>query len=118
MTTYYVDATNGNNSNNGTSSGTAWQTIAKLNGTTFQPGDTILLKRGETWREAWSFQGNGANGNLITIDAYGTGGNAPLISGTDILTGWTLNSGSIYQVSYTNAITTNLLIEDNVIATK
>jgi hypothetical protein len=36
--TYYVDATNGNNSNNGLSMSSAWKTIAKVNASRFNPG--------------------------------------------------------------------------------
>jgi len=45
--TYYVDATNGRDPNNGTSELTPWKTIAKVNASRFQPGDQILIKRGE-----------------------------------------------------------------------
>jgi len=37
-TTYYVDATNGNDGNNGTSESTPWKTIAKVNASRFNPG--------------------------------------------------------------------------------
>ncbi len=50
-TTYYVDATNGNDSYTGTSESAAWKTIAKVNASSFSPGDNILFKRVETWRE-------------------------------------------------------------------
>lgn len=46
-TTYYV-ANNGDDDNNGTTSDTPWQTIAKVNGETFSPGDGILFKRGDS----------------------------------------------------------------------
>ena len=49
MTTYYVDATSGNDGNDGLSPGDAWQTITKINSESFLPGDEILFKRGETW---------------------------------------------------------------------
>ena len=49
--TYYVYATNGNDANNGLSEVTPWQTIAKINTSKFLPGDQILFKRGEVWRE-------------------------------------------------------------------
>jgi hypothetical protein len=45
--TYYVDATNDNNSNNGLSMSSAWKTIAKFNDPRFDPGNQILFKRGE-----------------------------------------------------------------------
>ncbi len=116
MATYYVDNLAGKDANAGTSPGAAWKTVAKLNGFTFSAGDTILLKRDCLWREMWTLANSGSAGNVITIDAYGAGNN-PQIAGTDVLTGWTLNSGSIYQANYTNAITTRLLIQDGIIAT-
>jgi hypothetical protein len=48
---YYVDATLGNNARDGQSEANAWQTIAKVNASNFLPGDSILFKCGETWRE-------------------------------------------------------------------
>jgi len=45
--TYFVDATNGNNSNNGLTMSSAWKTIAKFNDPRFDPGNQILFKRGE-----------------------------------------------------------------------
>jgi len=49
--TYYVDATNGNDANNGTSELTTWKTIAKVNASKFNPGNQILSKRREMWRQ-------------------------------------------------------------------
>jgi hypothetical protein len=48
---YYVDATNGNDKNNGLSLSTAWKTIAKVDGSRFNPGDQILSLRKEAWIE-------------------------------------------------------------------
>jgi len=73
---YFVDATLGIDANSGRSPSSAWQTISKVNGETFSPGDYILFNRGETWvgeaqslRLTWS----GAPGSPITFGAYGTG---------------------------------------------
>jgi parallel beta-helix repeat protein len=87
--TYYVDAQRGNDSNNGTSASTAWKSISKLNQTTFRPGDTILLRRGQVWREQLNLQSSGETQRLITLDSYGEGG-LPEISGADVLpeAGW------------------------------
>lgn len=83
MATYYVDATNGDDGALGTSEGTAWKTIGKVNGSAFAAGDSVLFKRGETWTGtrllvAWS----GALGNPITFGAYGSGAR-PFIDGDD-----------------------------------
>jgi len=83
MTTYYVDATNGDDGAAGTSEGTAWKTITKVNAAALVAGDSVLFKRGETWTGTrllltWS----GALGNPITFGAYGSGAK-PIIDGND-----------------------------------
>jgi hypothetical protein len=79
-TTYYVDATNGNDSNNGTSQATAWKTISKVNSSGFIPGDNILFKRGEIWIEQLIIPSSGNSTDSITFGAYGSG-DKPLIRG-------------------------------------
>jgi len=86
-TTYYVDATNGNDFNNGLSPETAWKTISKVNSMDFKPGDTILFKRGEIWREQLIVPSSGTEGRPITFGAYGEG-EKPKITGADIVTNW------------------------------
>ena len=71
--TYYVSSSTGSDSNSGTSSSAAWKTIAKVNGQTFQPGDAILLKRGDVWNESLVPTSSGSAGSPIKFDAYGTG---------------------------------------------
>ena len=95
--TYYVDATSGNNSNNGLSTGLPWKTIAKVNSFSFSPGDSILFKKGETWRETLIVPSSGSAGNVITFGAYGSGAN-PIITGSTSVTGFA-QSGSIWDVT-------------------
>lgn len=71
--TFYVDATNGNDNNDGTSPETAWQSIEKVNNTTFFPGSQILLKAGESWTGMLWPKGSGAEGSPIILSSYGTG---------------------------------------------
>ena len=71
-TQYYVDATSGNDANDGLTPATAWQTIAQVNGTTLLQGDTVSLLCGETWNETLSINGtNGGVGLPITVNGYG-----------------------------------------------
>src|ERR1017187_2398343 len=74
-TTYYVSncGTIGNDSNNGTTTSTPWLTIAKVNGRSFSPGDSILFESGCTWREQLNPPSSGSAGNLIAFGAYGSG---------------------------------------------
>jgi parallel beta-helix repeat protein len=94
--TYYVDSIAGLNTNNGTSSSTPWQTIAKVNSSTFSPGDNILFKAGDTWREELMPPSSGASGTPITFGSYGSGVQ-PVIDGLNVVasSSWTSTTTSI-----------------------
>jgi len=98
---YYVDATGGNDSWNGNypsyegGVNGPWQTIAKVNGENFVPGDTISFKAGEVWYEQLTVPNSGVMGSPITFNSYGTG-DKPLINVSEIITGWSVHSGNIY----------------------
>ena len=50
-TDYYVDYSGGNDSNNGTTTETAWKTTTKVkNYTLFSASDNVYFKRGEKWQ--------------------------------------------------------------------
>ena len=95
--TYFVDATGGSDSNNGLSTGLPWKTIAKVNASSFSAGDSILFKKGETWRETLIVPSSGSAGNVITFGAYGSGAN-PIITGSTNITGFA-QSGLIWDVT-------------------
>jgi parallel beta-helix repeat protein len=85
--TYYVDSTDGSDSNPGTQAD-PWKTIAKVNSTTLTPGQSVGFKRGGLWRETLQPGQSGTAGNPITFGAYGAGAN-PIVSGADIVSmGW------------------------------
>lgn len=79
-TTYYVDYTKGNDGNAGDGPSSAWRTLDKVNSTTFQPGDQILFKAGQSWNGQLWPKGSGAEGTPIVIGQYGSG-NKPVING-------------------------------------
>ena len=99
---YYMDATDGNDLNNGLSKATAWKTINKVNKSSFSPGDYILFKRGDTWREKLYNFSSGTPGNPITFDAYGSG-NDPVILGSSEVIGvssdWTYEGDNVWNRS-------------------
>jgi len=70
--TYYVDADDGNDAANGRSASAAWRTLAKVNGSPLVGGDTVLLKRGDTWR-GQLVPHSGEPNAPITYAAYGRG---------------------------------------------
>jgi len=107
-TIYYVDATNGSDSNDGKSEGAAWKTLDKVHTSgPYDPGDQILFKRGETWEETILHASkhcqvyvdySGVSGNPITFGAYGTGDKPKLLASLDLSdTGdWTEHSTNIW----------------------
>lgn len=94
---YYVD-TAGNDSNNGLSPETAWETITKVNSSSYVPGNKILFKSGQTWRGSINPSTSGKDGKYITYGSYGTGAK-PMISAntyTNSNLTWVLRNNSIY----------------------
>lgn len=90
--TYYVDATSGNDLNTGDSPSSAWKTISKINSFTFFPGDSILFKRGDEWKETLIIKQSGTEAEKIYYGAYGSG-SLPIINSELI------RSNSIYLSS-------------------
>jgi parallel beta-helix repeat protein len=113
--TYYVNAIGGNDSNNGLSTNNAWKTISKVNGSTFVAGDSILFKRGETWREKLTVPSSGSVGSPITFGAYGDGA-LPIISGADLVTTWTSYTTNVWQAALITQ--PNQVFFDNIRGTK
>ena len=74
---YYVDSTNGSDSNDGLSPATAWRTVGKVNDSMyrFDPGDSILFRRNRSFsgQGRLDIEASGSAGNDIVFGAYGTG---------------------------------------------
>ena len=82
--TYYVNATGGRDTNSGTTEGTAWKTIGKINSVNFTSGDTIKFKRGHTWTDATLTLNSTRLGTSgITVEDYGIGAK-PRIDGNSV----------------------------------
>lgn len=101
-TTYYVSPS-GNDNNNGTSILSPWRTIQKVDQSAyiFQPGDIILFQRGGVYNGQFTAGISGVVNNPITIADYGTGP-LPIISGTKLVTNWTLHQGNIWKATLTS----------------
>ncbi len=94
-TNYYI-SNNGYDDNNGNSPEKAWKTISKVNSTTFEAGDSILFKRGGTWREELVIKNSGTAQNYIIYSAYGTG-SKPRILGSNRSETWSLAQTNIWK---------------------
>jgi parallel beta-helix repeat protein len=90
--TVYFVANSGNDATGNGRVNKPWQTVSKINGLTFQPGDSIFFKAGDTWREELVAPSSGASNLDIVFARYGTGTN-PIFNGSSVNTGaWTQNS--------------------------
>ena len=100
-TNYYFSSTSGDDSRNASqaqNSNTPWQTINKLNTFfgTLNPGDSVLLKRGDTFYGSIVVSKSGTASLPIVIAAYGTG-NKPVLSGLTTLSGWVSAGNGIWE---------------------
>jgi hypothetical protein len=85
--TYYVSIKSGNDGGSGLSPSNAWKTISKVNRSRFYPGDQILFKCGEKWRERLTVSSSGSSAAPITYGSYGTD-SKPEINGSVAVNSW------------------------------
>jgi len=78
-TTYYVSQ-DGSDANDGQTLTTAWQTLARVNAAQLAPGDVVVLRCGDTWREQL-LPVSGDESGYVTYGAYGDGPK-PLLLGS------------------------------------
>jgi len=79
-TTYFIDSQNGNDNYSGVLPNSAWKSLDKINGFTFQPGDSILFRSNSVWNGRLWPKGSGIEGTPILIDNYGDG-EKPVLNG-------------------------------------
>jgi len=98
---YYVNATEGNDANNGMSEATAWQTIEKVNNQVFTPGDTILFKREEIWSgtRLYISGSSGIPTSPIVYGAYGVGEKPVITSIVSHSHTWSDLGGNIWKAN-------------------
>lgn len=131
--TYYISSSSGDDANDGRSASKPWKTIGKMNASTdlYTPGTSILLKRGDVFRDDYIRILNKINASNATtmentplpvagtaaqpivIGAYGTGAN-PLLDGADPLnvtwrrvtqTTWKATVGSLPSKLFVDSLT-------------
>lgn len=101
--TYYVSNSDGNDSDTGLSELLAWQTLDKVNASSFAAGDSILFKKGDSWIGTLTVPSNGTLVNRIVFSSYGTG-DSPIITGFASVSSWTDLGENIWES--TNAVST------------
>ncbi len=94
-TTYYI-STGGDDGRDGLRPSTAWRTLARAHRSA-RTGDTILLRRGEVFRETADFGSEDPADETVnmTFGAYGPeAAPNPVISGGVAVTGWCRLNGA------------------------
>ncbi len=104
---YFVDCNYGSNGNPGSSPQQAWRSLLQVGISSFQPGDTINLKRDCTWNETLTPPSSGNSGSLIKIDSYGNGQPPHLTGYLPIAARWWTQVGSTNVWSATLYSTTS-----------
>jgi len=101
-TTYYLDASQGDNQNSGLSPTLAWKDSIMQS---ILPSDKIFFKRGEVWKRRWYSSSAGTFSQPIVYSAYGDLNDPlPIISGVLPLTvandisNWNLQSNNIWTL--------------------
>lgn len=69
-TAYYLDATNGNDANNGNSSATPWKSLIMINSKTLQGGTKVYFKSGQIFTGLLNIGSSGTPANPIVYDTY------------------------------------------------
>ena len=115
-TTYYVDSQGGDNSNDGTAEGKAFQTLDKVNALDLAPGDTVLLKKGSVFEDQalkFTKEDSGTAEAPVKISTYGEG-KRPQIN-TNGHGKWELNYGTPLDNQnhkWKGTVSSSILIED------
>src|SRR5450432_415163 len=100
-TNYYFSAALGNDSRTSSQAqdpSTPWKTLSKLNSifSSLQPGDAVLLNRGETFYGSIIINRSGSSTLPITLGAYGSGNN-PVITSLITLGNWVSKGNGIWE---------------------
>ncbi len=107
--TFYVSPL-GNDSNNGLSAGSPWQTVAKVNSSVLLPGDTVFFQRGGEWHESLIAPASGTAGNPISFADYGVGAK-PKFWGSNVLANYLFvpAGNGLYAYSISTPVTAALV---------
>lgn len=110
--TYYFSSS-GDDSNSGTNSAAPFKTLTKIAALTFAtpplgPGDSVLLKAGDTFDTIATFYVSGTAGSPILMDRYGVGAN-PIIVGDNPNVVWSSVATGIYVCTPAQAATVELV---------
>ena len=97
--TYYISSSTGDDNNSGTSIENAYLTLAKINAVQLQSGDTILLRKDDTFKGSLELRNeSGSLLNPIVISSYGLGDQA-IIDGDGHLSSILISNCNYIKIS-------------------
>ena len=67
---YYVDNIDGDNTNSGKDTSSAWKSLDKVESAKLSAGDSVFLRRGSTWTDSLRIQYSGTAQSPIVITCY------------------------------------------------
>ena len=98
---FYIDSANGNDSNSGLTTNSAWKTISKLNENAFllTAGDSVLFKRDCVWigERIYIEDISGSSSSPIVFGAYGAGAAPVITSVTEHTHSWIKDFGNLWK---------------------
>jgi len=109
-TDYYISNSGDDLNNSGLSEISPWKTIGKVNSAfpSFNPGDRILFKCGDTFYGTITIMKSGIAGFPISIGAYGIG-EKPVITGFKTVKDWKSEGNGIYSTPLSSEAQTNMV---------
>ena len=105
---YYVNSRFGEDNRDGASPATAWRTLTNLSHRSFQPGDSILFRRGSRFTGGFVFMSSGSPQAPIVFSSYGNGPK-PAFSNPY----WDILNGNIFQIHGSYVVISGLYFHDN-----
>lgn len=114
--TYYVDASNGRDTNSGAAAQNSsagigpWRSLSKVASAKLLPGDTVYLACGQRWSETLRVTASGTSSLPIKFDSWPTGcANKPVIDGSVAIsdTAWASASGGSWSTAWPPSVLGN-----------
>ena len=96
-TNHYLDCNAGSDVADSLTPQTAWRTVAKANSYVFQPGDSLLLRRGSRCEGMLWPKGSGTEKLPIHVGAYGQGA-LPILHGGAESAGFNLHNQQYWEI--------------------
>jgi parallel beta-helix repeat protein len=90
---------------------TPWKSLSKVASLTLKPNDSLLLRKGDVWRESLVIRQSGGKYQPIVISSYGVGTALPELRGTIAVQG--TSDGSFWSTIVPKGLAVKTVFRDN-----